>query len=136
MESSGQLPMNLNLMMTLHNNKVCIVFTEHTWMVVFFVEVDEHENMSVLLVAHDGPGSNASSASNTARSEVEFELGVDVFVARFRDGTDAYNRKFRAVIVSSTEKPWRAVGLTLAPELALTDAAMPSPATLNMSGSQ
>ena len=70
------------------------------------------------------------------RSEVEFELGVDVFVARFRDGTDAYNRKFRAVIVSSTEKLWRAVGLTLAPELALTDAAMPSPATLNTSGSQ
>ena len=63
------------------------------------------------------------------RSEVEFELGVDVFVARFHDGTDAYNRKFRAVIVSSTEKPWRAAGLT-------TDAAMPSPATLNMSGSQ
>ena len=79
------------------------------------------------------------------QSEVEFELAVDIFVARFRDGTDAYNRKFRAVIVSSTEKPWRAVGLTFAPELALTDAAIPSPATdaaipspatLNMSGSQ
>lgn len=41
------------VMRTLHNNKVGVVFTEHTWMVVFFVEVDEHENMSVLLVTHD-----------------------------------------------------------------------------------
>ena len=29
----------------LHNNKVCIVFTEHIWMVVFFGEVDEHKYM-------------------------------------------------------------------------------------------
>ena len=30
-----------------------LVFTEHTWMVVFFEEVDKHEHMSVLHVAHD-----------------------------------------------------------------------------------
>ena len=35
------------------NNEVGVVFTEHTWMVVFFVEVNEHEHMSVLLVTHD-----------------------------------------------------------------------------------
>ena len=40
-------------MTTLHNNEVCVVFAEHTRVVVFFVEVDEHENMSVLLVTHD-----------------------------------------------------------------------------------
>ncbi len=34
-----------------HNNKVGVVFAKHTRMVVLFVEVDEHENMSV--VAHD-----------------------------------------------------------------------------------
>ena len=45
--------MNLKLMRTLHNNEVRVVFTEHTWMVVLFVEVDEHEDMSVLLVTHD-----------------------------------------------------------------------------------
>ena len=32
-------------------NKVGVVFAKHTRMVVLFVEVDEHENMSV--VAHD-----------------------------------------------------------------------------------
>ena len=37
----------------LHNNKVGVVFTEHTRVAVFFVEVDEHEYMSVLLVTHD-----------------------------------------------------------------------------------
>ena len=41
------------LMRTLHNNKVGVVFAKHTRVVVFFVEVDEHENMSVLLVTHD-----------------------------------------------------------------------------------
>ena len=40
-------------MTVLHNNEVCIVFAEHTRVVVFFVEVNEHENMSVLLVTHD-----------------------------------------------------------------------------------
>ena len=40
-------------MTTLHDNEVCVVFAEHTRVVVFFVEVDEHENMSVLLVTHD-----------------------------------------------------------------------------------
>jgi len=44
----------LSLEMTaLHNNKVGVVFTEHTRMVVFFLEVDEHGNISVLLVTHD-----------------------------------------------------------------------------------
>ena len=33
------------------NNKVGVVFAKHTRMVVLFVEVDEHENTSV--VAHD-----------------------------------------------------------------------------------
>ena len=37
----------------LHNNEVGVVFTEHTRLVVFFVEVDEHENMSVLFITHD-----------------------------------------------------------------------------------
>jgi hypothetical protein len=37
----------------LHNNEVCIVFAKHTRVVVFFVEVNEHENMSILLVTHD-----------------------------------------------------------------------------------
>ena len=39
--------------MTLHNNEVGVVFAEHTRVVVFFVEVDEHEYMSILLVTHD-----------------------------------------------------------------------------------
>ena len=45
----------LNCLMrtALHNNEVGVVFAEHTWMAVFFVEVDEHENMSVLLATHD-----------------------------------------------------------------------------------
>ena len=41
------------MMTALHNNKVGVVFTERAWVAVFFVEVDEHENMSVLLVTHD-----------------------------------------------------------------------------------
>ena len=43
----------LKLMRTLHNNEVGVVFAKHTRMVVFFVEVNEHEYMSVLLVTHD-----------------------------------------------------------------------------------
>ena len=45
--------MKLKLMRTLHNNEVGVVFAKNTRIVVLFVEVDEHEHMSVLLVAHD-----------------------------------------------------------------------------------
>ena len=39
--------------MTLHNNEVGVVFAKHRRVVVFFVEVNEHEYMSILLVTHD-----------------------------------------------------------------------------------